>query len=76
MTKKDKFVLMVQTGAIVDDITRGRRIAARVLQEALEIPEKVIPEDFGDAALQFINYCYDTSDCGPRPPDWLPQIKV
>ena len=75
MTKKEKFLMLVQTGVIVKDIHVGRNVSMSVLAYAMEIPEKSIPQDTESAAQQYIDYQYQTSPPDPEipRPKWLPE---
>jgi hypothetical protein len=69
MTKKEKFVLLVQTAAIVCDIRYQRSIAITVVANALEVQEERIPKDTELAALEYIQYRYGLEEM-PKP-KWL-----
>lgn len=70
MTKKEKFILLVQTGAIVYDIRYQRTIAMSVVANALEVQEEKISKDVELAALEYIQYQYGLEEM-PKP-KWLP----
>lgn len=74
MTKKDRFVQLVQTGTILTsieliDTTMNREDALRVLSEAQEMPESQIPDNVLEAANKFLSYRLFSNY--PRPA-WLP----
>ena len=69
MTKKEKFLLLVQTGAIVYDIRYGRTIAINVVSKAIEISEEKLPRDIELAAVEFVQYEYGLEEF-PKP-NWL-----
>ena len=66
MNKKDKFILLVQTGAIGYDIRYQRTIAVPVLAEALDIPDEKIPSDVELAACEYLDYKYGLEEY-PKP---------
>ncbi len=67
MNRKDLFVLLVQTGAII----RGRDAsgdAISAVRKAAEIPKSIVPEDAEGAAVEFLAWHFrDRSDR----PEWL-----
>ena len=75
MTKHDQFVLLVQTGAIVNDLQLKRGLAMSVVESAIRMPAWAIPDEDETsvcrAAAQWVGYQYDL---GPRP-DWAPPIR-
>ncbi len=62
MNFADRFLLMVQTAAIVKDIQTNRYIASQVIEDAIkyiDYPELECMEEWGAAAKIFVNWCYD-----------------
>lgn len=73
MDRSTQFVLLVQAGAIVRDISCDRMLALPVVAAAMKIPEHFLPEGLTYAARQYLDYQYQTSGAGPKisVPDWL-----
>jgi len=58
----DRFLLMVQSAAIVKDIQTNRYIAAQVIEDAIKYIDYAKlshAEEWGTAAKVFVNWCYD-----------------
>ena len=77
MTKKEQFVTLVQTAAIVESLTRKdwpsnqpklSITAAIAVSTAMEVTEAQIPEDIMGACNDLIAHVYDNTF--PKPP-WL-----
>lgn len=77
MTRKDEFIAMVQTAAIVESVLRGRdgadptRASARAalaVQIAIRLPEERLPAGVTAACNDLIAYLYHAQ----RIPSWLP----
>ena len=65
-----RFLLVLQTQAIVYDLTLGRNIAGQVVDEGIKLrPSELIVDDLGRAALQYANYSYGRGE----KPNWLPK---
>ncbi len=74
MTKKEKFLILVQTATIVRDIQKDRVIGAAVLEDAMSISENKIPNKYlSDAARDFVNWEYMIVNGGQEAekPLWL-----
>ena len=72
MDKQTKFVMLVQTGAIVADLQRERTIAMAVVYEAMRIPVAALSDQLGELsqqAQQYVSYSYGP---GGNRPVWLP----
>lgn len=69
MTRSD-FLLLVQTRAIVYDLTKGRSLAAQVLEEAIAWPESLFATLEPIEAGCYTDYQYGYS-WAERPP-WMP----
>lgn len=70
MTQAERFVLIVQTTAIVEDIHGGRTLAGAVVQQACIIAERLFPSQglsVGKAASDLIEWNYGR---GERPAWW------
>ncbi len=76
MSKKDDFVCLVQTAAIVESLSRGEEknkckpseSAAIAVSCAMKVNEKELPEDLSEACAKLIEYVFDNSI--PKP-HWL-----
>jgi len=76
MSKKDDFVCLVQTAAIVESLSRGKEeyktkqseIAAIAVSCAMKVNENELPEDLSEACAKHIEYVFDNSIPKPR---WL-----
>ncbi len=76
MSKKDNFVCLVQTAAIVESLSRGKErnkgksseTAACAVSCAMEVNENALPADISEACAKHIEYVFDNSI--PKPP-WL-----
>jgi hypothetical protein len=77
MTKREDFVTLVQTAAIVESITRKTVVdtspnpstsAAIAVSVAQQVPEAQLPDDLVQACDKLIAHIYDNTI--PKP-DWL-----
>jgi hypothetical protein len=76
MSKKEDFVCLVQTAAIVESLSRGEKgneckaseIAAIAVSCAMKVDENELPEDLSEACAKHIEYVFDNSIPKPR---WL-----
>jgi len=77
MTKREQFVTLVQTAAIVESLTRKdwpphqtklSTTAAIAVSTAMEVPEAKLPDDLMKACDDLIAYVYDNTI--PKP-SWL-----
>jgi hypothetical protein len=77
MTKKEQFVTLVQTAAIVESLTRKEWpstqpklsiTAAMAVSAAMDVPEAQIPNSLMQACDELIAHVYD--DTIPKP-SWL-----
>jgi hypothetical protein len=65
-----RFLLVLQTQAIVYDLSLGRNIAGQVVDEGIKLrPSELLVDDLGRAALQYANYSYGLGD----KPNWMPK---
>ena len=83
MTKEEKFVMLVQTAAIVESISRGKELhgegkepsltsKARIaVHAAMRVPEEKIPDDLSEACEKLIRHVFDYTI--PKP-SWLQPI--
>ena len=78
MTERDKFILIVQTAAIVRDIQFDRRIADHVVHLVIEMPDKLLKFEEPDkityytAAIELIDFEYGLLDAFEEEySDWL-----
>jgi hypothetical protein len=76
MTRHEQFILLVQTAAIVESVTREgavgkRRLALIALHCAMKVKEADLPEDLTEACEQLIRHVYHNAL--PKPP-WLTGI--
>jgi hypothetical protein len=69
MNRKDQFVLLVQTAAIVEAIRRENTgtFAAFAVGTALAVNEEAIPKDLDEACAQLIQHHFE----GGIKPHWL-----
>jgi hypothetical protein len=68
-SRKDIFVLLVQTGALSKEIIYGsRQVAMSVVYEAVRLPEQYLPrgESLCMAAIEFVGHFYSDLPA----PDW------
>lgn len=70
MTKREKFVLLVQTHALTMDRDRGITSAAYCVQDALELPDSLIPDDDERYLEKVIEYAEWSMYDGEKP-DWI-----
>jgi hypothetical protein len=77
MTKSERFVLLVQTAAIVESLSREEwdecdpspsSMAAIAVSAATKVPEADLPNDVTEACDALIGYVYDNTIPKPR---WL-----
>lgn len=79
MDKKQRFVTLVQTAAIVESLSRGRRrvgkakpspssMAAIAVHAAMQVPEEQLPDALTEACDKLIAYVYENTIPKPR---WL-----
>jgi hypothetical protein len=77
MSRKEQFVMLVQTAAIVESLTRREwpsnqprlsTTAAIAVDTAIEVPEKDLPNDLVEACEALIAHVYDNTF--PKP-SWL-----
>jgi hypothetical protein len=76
MSKKDDFVRLVQTAAIVESLSRGQEqnkskpseIASIAVHCAMKVDENRLPKDLSEACAKHIEHIFDNSM--PKP-DWL-----
>lgn len=75
MTKKEKFLWVVQTGCLVRAIKEewDMSLPMRIIAAAACIPEELIPEDIDDAAFTFLQWQFKYGALGDlaKPPEWL-----
>jgi hypothetical protein len=76
MTRHEQFILLVQTAAIVESVTREgavgkRRLALIAMNSAMEVKEAELAEDLTEACEQLIRHVY--YNALPKPP-WLTGI--
>ena len=79
MSKKDDFVCLVQTAAIVESLSRGKEEykgdasgnATCAVSCAMKVNENMLPEDLSEACARHIEYVFDNSI--PKP-SWLNEI--
>jgi hypothetical protein len=75
MSKKEKFLWVVQTGCLIRAIKDGwdMSLPMRIIAVATSIPEEVIPEDIDDAAFTFLQWQFKYGALGDqaKPPSWL-----
>lgn len=57
-SRKNQFLVMVFSGALMRDITNNRTDGQAVARAAIEIPEICIPQNVSDAAALFLRYFY------------------
>jgi len=77
MTKREQFVTLVQTAAIVESLSRKAgpstkpslsTMAAIAVNTALQVPEEQLPDELSEACEKLIAYVFDNTI--PKP-DWL-----
>lgn len=75
MTKKEKFLWIVQTGCLTRALKEkwDMGFPITVMAVAANVPEEAIPEDIDAAAFEFLTwqFKFGSVDEKPDPPDWL-----
>lgn len=78
MSKKERFLWVVQTGCLVRAIKEGwdMSLPMRIVAVATTVPDELIPEDIDDAAFTFLQWQFKYGALGDqaKPPDWLASV--